>query len=297
MTALIKRQVTLLAGMALLLGSAASARADYTFSFDGTVGGLTLTTSNSDQSNAIAQWMDKVIGGACATNLNCVSVTGVAGGGLGTGVAVDTTYTGDGHVVGPNGSAVTLGNTNNATSNSVTPGSTDNFLSNTANNASSLSTGIQITFSHGVSLTGTFSFDYEIFPDGTCSALTAAACGGAPTGGIYPNQPDLIFSANGSAPVSKTLYGYTPVSSGGTDGTSTKSSAMSTETAPQYIGTYTTTLNGATQLTFLDWPATIGVDNLKLVSTPEPRGGVFFLAGLVLAALVSTRLRRALAKS
>jgi hypothetical protein len=47
----------------------------------------------------------------------------------------------------------------------------------------------------------------------------------------------------------------------------------------------------------MDWPATIGIDNLKLVTTPEPKGGVFLLGMLALVAIAGTKLRRELAKS
>jgi hypothetical protein len=48
----------------------------------------------------------------------------------------------------------------------------------------------------------------------------------------------------------------------------------------------------------MDWPAAIGVDNLKLVTTtPEPRGYAFILGGLMLALLAGTKLRQGLAKS
>ena len=294
MTSRTKRQVTLLAGTVLLLGSAVSARANYVFNFS------SLTPSNSDQSSAIATYMDGVIG--CA---NCVTVSGLTSSGTPTtGVAVDSTYSGDGHVVGTvSGSTVTpitLGNENPSTNNSGPANGTYNFLSNTTNNATQLSQGILITFTNGYSLTGTFSFNYEIFPDGTCPVLNAANCGGAAVGGIYPNQPDLDFAAKAgsTALVNTTFYGVTPGTTNGTSVHSTASGTGSQETAPQLIGTYSTTLNGATSLSFLDWPATIGVNDLKLVNTPEPRGGVFFLLGcLALAAVASAKLRRAQAKS
>jgi hypothetical protein len=287
MIATTKRQLTLLAATVMLLGSAVSARANYVFNFSG------LTASNSDQSTAIATYMDGVIG--CS---GCVTVSGPAGSGLPGGVAVDTTYTGDGHVVGPGGVSLTLGDSVNATNNGVTPGATENFIANTTNNSTPLSSEINITFSKGVSLTGTFSFSYEIFPDGTCSALTAAACGGSPTGGIYPNQPDLDFIASGgSTSVNTTFYGVAPGTTNGPSLHSPNSGLGSTELAPQLIGTYSVSLHGATSLSFVDWPATIGVGQMQLTSTPEPRGGVFLLGALALAALAGTRLRRAPAKS
>jgi hypothetical protein len=294
------RQLTLLVGTVLLLGSAVSARADYNFNFNS----LSPSPTQSDQSsnpggtNAIALYMDSVL--SCA---GCVTVSGLNSSGIGYlsgstvgyGVAVDQTYTGDGHVVGPGGASLTLGNSNGATSNSsTTPGAYDSFISNTAdpegtNGPKQLSQGILITFSHGVSLTGTFSFDFEIFPDASCPS----SCG---------TPPDLVFSANGATPYSHTWSGLVPsgtLPNGNGDGISTKSPMMmGGETAPQYIGvSMPITLTNATSLSFMDWPATIGVDNLKLVTTPEPKGEVFLLGMLALVAIAGTKLRRASAKS
>ena len=123
------------------------------------------------------------------------------------------------------------------------------------------------------------------FDGAPCAVLNAANCGGSMVNGHYPDQPDLDFTANGSTPASTTFWGVTP---GTTDGSSTHSPASGggTELAPQYIGTSGNfTLTGATVLSFQDWPATIGVDNLKLVTTgtPEPRGYALLLGGLMLA--------------
>jgi hypothetical protein len=281
-----KQQIALCAGMFVLLGSAGSARADYVFNFNSP----SLHLSNSDQSSNIAAYMDGIIG--CS---NCVTVS--------AGVAVAQQYNADGNVVGPNGVSLTLGNTDGATNNSgpVSAYGTDNYISNMATNPngsgdSQLSQGIVITFTHGFSLTGTFSFDYEIFPDINCQVLNSSNCGGALSGGHYPNQPDLDFTTNGSTPVSTTFWGVTP---GTTSGTSTKSPDGSNELAPQLIGTWSGTLTNATSLSFMDWPAAIGVDNLKLVttSTPEPRGYALVLGGLMLVLFVRTKLRNPLAKS
>lgn len=281
-----KQQIAVCAGILVILGSARSARADYVFNFN------SLTPSTSSQSAAIATYMDGVIG--CS---NCVTVS--------SGVAVAQKYTGDGHVVGPGGVSVDLGDTNGATSNTATPSGTfDSYISNTAadsngNSPNQLSQGIVITIASGYAFTGTFSFDYEIFPDGTCAVLNSANCGGSIVNGHYPNQPDLDFTANGSTPASTTFWGVTP---GTTNGSSTHSpnSGGGTELAPQYIGTSGNfTLTGATTLSFMDWPATIGVDNLKLVTTgtPEPRGYALLLGGLMLALFAGTKLRQGLAKS
>jgi hypothetical protein len=274
-----KRKLTLLLGIVLLLTSGVLARADYVFSFN------TLTPSTVDQSVNIANYMDGI--------LNCIGCVTVS-----TGVGVDQKYNGDGHVVGPGGVSLTLGKSDGAT-NDTGPANTtyDSFISNTAadvngNNPSQLSTQILITFSHGVSLTGQFSFDYEIFPDGTCPSMSS--CGGAGD----PNLPDLDFVAMAGATtlVNTTFHAVAP--SGLTNGNSThspNSGSTVTELAPQLIKTWTGTLTGATELEFIDWPSTIGIDNLKV--TPEPRGEAFLLGALGLAALIGVRLRRALAKS
>jgi hypothetical protein len=224
-----------------------------------------------------------------------LDANGNPGSGAGFGVAVAQKYTGDLHVVGPGGVSLTLGNSDFATSNSASLNMSngnvvyDSYLSNTAdpipthNSPVQLSQGILITFSHGVSLTGKFSFDYQIFPDNGCPSLSNC-----------PALPDLHFTANGSTPANTT---WTALAPGGGNGSSLQS-PLGTELAPQLIGVSgAITLTNATSLSFLDWPATIAVDNLNLVSTPEPAGQVFLLAGLALVALAGKRLRSGLAKS
>jgi hypothetical protein len=283
-----KQQIVLCVGVLAYIGSAVSARADYVFNFNSP----SLTANSSNQSNNIALYMDSVIG--CT---GCVTVS--------SGVAVAQQYNADGNVVGPNGVPLTLGNSNGATNNGVTPAAygTDNYISNMATNPNGsndnqLSQGIVITLSKGYSFTGTFSFDYEIFPDITCTVLNASNCGGAMQNGHFPDQPDLAFSATGgSTNISQTFWGITP-STTGADGSSVKSPDSNNELAPQYIGTSGNfTLNGATTLTFMDWPAAIGVDNLKLTTTPEPRGYALILGGLMLALFAGTKLRQGFASS
>jgi hypothetical protein len=290
-----KQQVGLCLGILLYVGSAVSARADYLFTFDKASSGPSLTTSSADQYMNIENYMDMIIG--CS---GCVTVS--------RGVAVAQEYNADGNVVGPGltGASLTLGNSNYAANNNVTPSAygTDNYISNMATQPNGsgddqLSQGITITLTKGYTFTGTFSFDYEIFPDISCQQLTASACGGAKVNGHYPDQPDLAFSATGGTTnASQTFWGITPVN-GGADGDSTKSPDGSGEQAPQYIGeSGNFTLVGVTTLSFQDWPAAIGVDNLKLVSTtPEPRGYAFILGGLMLALFAGTKLRQGLAKS
>ncbi len=269
-----KQSITMLAGMLVFLGSAVSARADYNFTFNSLAA---FTGSSGDNSLAIAHYMDGVIGGACAINLNCVTVTGAV---------TNKTYNGENHVVGPNGNSLTLGNSDGATSNSsTTPGATDTFISTIEDGSSrQISTEIKIVFSQGVVLNGTFDFDFEIFPDALCPDPTHCS-----------STPDFKFGVNGGP--TTTVLGVFP-SNPGSDGNSTGSPDPSTtvEKSAQYIGHWTTTLTNVTELDFIDWPAAIGVDNLR-VTTPEPSGVAFMLGGLMLALVAGNKLRKRTAKS
>ena len=259
----IQGKQALLAGLVVLCGTAMSARADIVFNFNSLSPGAT--------DAQIATYMDGLLG--CA---NCVTVTGAS---------VDTTYNGDGHVVGNNGKSLTLGTSDGATNNStLTPSSTyDSFLSNVTNSASTISSEIIISFTQAVNVTG---FDYEIFPDATCPSSTNCSSG----------VPDFTFDINGSTQIFNTNAVFP--SSSGTDGTSTRSPnscpvwwSCGTEQSAQYIGTWSGNLTGVTQLDFIDWPAAIGVDNIKLSTStvPEPRGGAILLAGLLLAGLAGRK--------
>jgi hypothetical protein len=128
----------------------------------------------------------------------------------------------------------------------------------------------------GFTVNGAVSFDYEIFPNGSCPVLNAANCGGAAnSSGIYPNQPDFEFEAGSSTSVSPVTsfgtngfqYGVTP-SATGSDGSSTQA-PNGTNVSPQYIGAWSGSLSNDTQLDFVDWPATIGVDNITVSWTPS----------------------------
>ena len=194
-----------------------------------------------------------------------------------SGAVASNSYNGDGHVVGPgNGStSLTLGTSNGSTAH-LSPN--DLFITNIANS----STEIKMVFS-GLSIMSV-SFDYEIFPDGTCP--TGHNCGS--------NWPDFTFDANGNV-IFQTLA--TQPANGSH---SPASGSHSTEQAPQFIG-QSGTINfagGVSTLEFLDWPATIGIDNLVITydpvgpSQPTPEPVSFALAGTGLIGMYFIRRRR-----
>lgn len=251
----------------LFFGMVATASAtSVTFTFDTqTINGTTINGIAENASlTSIQSYMNQVLSAAGCTGCT-VTVTGAA---------ADTTYNGEGNVVGPGGKSLTLGTSNNATSNSSqTPSSTyDTFLANTNDASQQQASQITMKFS-GFTINGSASFAYEIFPDGSCPVLNAASCGGSPTNGIYPNQPDMKFEAgtngNGTDPLvtsfgtNGTQYGVTP-SSSGSDGSSTSAPNGANNVTPQYIGTWSGSLSNVNELDFIDWPATIGVDNLAI---------------------------------
>jgi len=262
-----------LAGVLVVLGAGMSADAGTLkiFDFNSLASGTPSTSTKTGNYDSIQNYMNYVLG--CK---GCVTVSGAV---------ADKTYNGDGRVTGPGSSkastsltlatapdGATASNWNSAL-NPIDPKTgkvtTDTFIANTSDGSSQISQEIIIKFS-GFTINGTVSFDYEIFPDGSCTSLTFSGCGGKPNkAGIYPNQPDLTFAVNGNVntPVFVT-YGVTP---GTTNGNAKHSpvSGSKAELAPQYIGTWSGTLTNVNELDFVDWPATIGVDNLSY-QTPEP---------------------------
>ena len=170
-------------------------------------------------------------------------------------------YQADGHIVGS-----VSGNT--VTSYTLTNKDGGPFIGTGGDFVVGGANQIRMTFS-GPDFTGSnaienIAFDFEIFPDNSCTSLTGNNCGGNGN----PNTPDLKVLA-GSTLIATYLAG-TPTSPGYVH--SPNSGVTLDETAPQEIGSANLSVpGGTTQLTFADWPAGIAIDNLVLTNgVPEP---------------------------
>ncbi len=205
-----------------------------------------------------------------ATGSNNAAVQNYMNGLLAPGQSVIVTgsksadnYTGDGHVVGPCNSgckSVTLDSAGG------------NFIINAGGAADTITmnfSGIKYNY---------VKFDLEIFPDGTCANGSSGVCGTGNT-----NWPDFEFYENGN--LVHTWLGKMPgdTTHGGSVWThSPASGSGSKELAPQLI-VYNVAFafqGPITSLSFKDWPATIGVDNLHL-SIPEPSSLMLLGVGML----------------
>ncbi|MGA7413959.1 MAG: hypothetical protein WBW33_26010, partial [Bryobacteraceae bacterium] len=174
----------ILLALGLSLGACVSAYAasvslDFTFDTT-TINGTTITgLSSGASSTQIATYMNQVLAAAGCTG--CSAKVLVSGSSI--GAVADQTYNGDRHVTGPGtnsaSTSLTLGTSNGATASNM--GSTidttaDTFIANTNDSSGTVSNQITIQFLNIAGLAVT-SFDYEIFPDGTCTSLSGSNCG------------------------------------------------------------------------------------------------------------------------
>jgi hypothetical protein len=280
--------------------AAVASATSVTFSFDTTTINGTVITGISDTATPtqIQNYMNSVLSAAGCTGCT-VSIS--------SGTYADQTWNADGHTTGPGVSSastsLTLGNSNGATASNTNSvlGAADTFLANTSDTGAQTASQITMKFS-GFTINGAASFDYEIFPNIQCPALTTSSCGG--TG--MPNQPDFKFEAgtnsNGtdaavtSFGTNGTQLAITPGT--GNDGNTNNSPLSTSELAPQYIGTWSGTLSNVNELDFVDWPATVGVDNLSVSWTttgqspvPDP-SSVLLLGTLVAGIALRKRMRK-----
>jgi hypothetical protein len=219
-----------LALAALALATSASAMAaPVVFNFNS----VTLGVSNpNDKSNGLGS----LVGSSEAIGSYMTSILGpkvTVSGALAT-----ASYNGEGHVVGP-----TLG-----TSDGLPPGTPttpDIFI---INNNFAIGAGASDRFSmtfENYSITS-LAFDWEIFPDYTCSKTTNCGKYGQTWNS---NWPDIELFVNN-------------------DSTATWSALALGTIATAFD--FTGVAGGVNKLTFVDWPAEIGIDNLTITGKCLP---------------------------
>ncbi len=198
------------------------------------------------------------------------------------GTVADRAYDGDGHANKDpsSGRRVTLGTTDGATSPTdythFHPG-LDTFIRNVGTDGGTNTAWGSLGNDKFVFVFKSpiyfVSFDWEVFPDGTCGTCTGGA-----------NFPDFELWA-GAQGAANPLYTFGP-------GAPNFPVTIPNNFA-QGIGHFSTTFSqGVTRLEFVDWPQRIGIDRFDPVSVPEPE--TLSLVGLALAALAFARSRRRL---
>ena len=192
------------------------------------VAGVALTASASSGATIYPFNFDSLADNASNAAVQSY-MQGIIAGTLVTGSGATKTYNGDGFVIGP-----TLG--------------PDTFIRNSGSSHFTMDFGSSF---HIYSM----SFDWEIFPDGTCfrgpgDNATTRACANAGPGPTNPDWPDFDLYVDGSSTAA-----FSKV-------------ALATGVNPNYpqaIGVSgTINLAGGHLLDFVDWPATIAIDNLVI---------------------------------
>lgn len=276
-----------------------------TFSFDTSASNPLPDDAPSSSSQAskatIQKYMRKII----------FDELGIANGVTVAGAKVEgnNSYTGDNHVVGPvlpgnnKATSLTLGNSDGAYSQQAPlglphdPARQDGYIYN------SDSVMFSMVFLFPIYKV---TFDYQIFPNGTCGNPANAGTPSDPDagGGNCSVWPDFTFKAGNSVgtmtthlhSVSQDPYdagyaGYTRSPISGTN-------PATKEKAPQLLsvsGVISFT-EPVTRLEFWDWPERIGIDNLVVYNaTPEP--ATLLLIGAGAGVLGFARKRRTAQRS
>jgi hypothetical protein len=266
-----------LGAIAVAISSGTAVAATLEFDFD------QVTLNNSTHINS-----GGVDGGATGSSANIQSymnsvLSSVGGSVTVTGAIANKGYTGDNNVVQSGGVYKTLANFNDVTG-TFQSGLNHTFI---MNNNFGLYGGTKydsfsLTFS-GVTLSQV-KFDWEIFPDGSCTAKTTTACGGAG----MPNLPTLgVYAGN------TLIHTYSYIDA------LADFSAGSSTVAPQAVGGFDAwnLPAGTITLKFMDWPSEVAVRGFEVTTccdrqAPEP--GALSLLGLSLAGVSLVGLRRRL---
>ena len=239
----------------LIAGSVPASAGVVTFNFN--------TLSSGANGGSIQSYMNSILGGNATVTVSA-------------GAQANKGYNGDGHVVGvgsstsrtlgtSEGNGAVAGGTvcgSGGCTNPTIPANLDTFIKNASGYSS-----FYFDFSSNF-IIDSVSFDYEIFPDGTCTSLTYSGCGGAAVGGIYPNQPDFTFSTDLGQVFHS--YGTTPRSANNDSPVSTNE--LTPQLGPINTGSLVFNVAGSNVLNFADWPATIGIDNLVITYHTPPVG-------------------------